>query len=164
MIETICPHCGNKKIFEDSFAGRTFRCPNCKEPVTIQSVADAVAAESDSHEISFDTQLKKAEYEKKLTDLKNAYYAASENRRDKIIRSWILIGIAIFFFIVWTDNLIRDYERGDWWIYILMVAISVGIPLVKFIQAQQTLKALSQRLASIEKQLKEVEGEKKQDD
>ena len=64
MIETICPHCGNRKSFDDAYAGRTFRCPNCKEPVTIQNIEETVQTNDESHKISFDEEFKKAEQAK----------------------------------------------------------------------------------------------------
>jgi hypothetical protein len=36
MIETICSNCSNKKSFDDSFNGRTFKCPKCSKPVKIE--------------------------------------------------------------------------------------------------------------------------------
>lgn len=45
MIETICPNCGNKRAFGEAFAGRTFRCPICKQPVTIPNLPEIKSQE-----------------------------------------------------------------------------------------------------------------------
>ena len=39
MIETICSNCGNIRVFEDSYAGRKFKCPECGEVVEIKPTA-----------------------------------------------------------------------------------------------------------------------------
>lgn len=36
MIETICSNCGNKRVFEDSYSGRKFKCPTCGNIVEIK--------------------------------------------------------------------------------------------------------------------------------
>ena len=98
MIETICPHCGNKKTFDDSYAGRTFRCPNCKEPVIIQSIAEIVQPKEESHEISFGEQLKKAEIEKKRKEAARKYNEELERLQgqSKSMRFLMVIQVAFF--------------------------------------------------------------------
>jgi len=36
MIETTCSNCGNKRVFDESYSGRKFKCPNCGEVVEIK--------------------------------------------------------------------------------------------------------------------------------
>jgi uncharacterized Zn finger protein (UPF0148 family) len=102
MIETICPHCGNKKSFEDSYAGRTFRCPICKEPVTIQNLVEMVQQDEESHVISFDDQLKKAEEEKYRKDIESqieqlqAYIEVEKNKiKNRTIYLVICTGLTL---------------------------------------------------------------------
>lgn len=65
MIETICPSCGNRKPFEDSFIGRKFKCPKCSNPVTIQPVGSLLMTEPDSQTNSFTDEIARAAEEKK---------------------------------------------------------------------------------------------------
>ena len=65
MIETICQSCGNKKTFEDSFIGRTFKCPICTNPVKVQNVGFELKTNVTSETDSFAAEIAKAEVEKK---------------------------------------------------------------------------------------------------
>lgn len=47
MIETICKNCGNIRVFEDSYAGRKFKCPVCGEVVEISPLKTDEIAEKD---------------------------------------------------------------------------------------------------------------------
>ena len=131
MIETICPNCGNKKSFDDSYAGRTFRCPNCKEPVTIQSVADMVKTETDSHEISFEEQIKKAEEEKKRKEEWRLYY-----KRKKELNSTC-----------------SGAKISIW-----LLAIFVVIPVVFIVLVQKKRKQLLQEIEDLESEYHKKTG------
>ena len=91
------PSLWGKKTFDDSYAGRVFRCPNCKEPVIIQSIAEIVQPKEDSHEISYDAQLQKAEEDKRIRDEKQRF-DVELNRRQNILKN-ARIGMA--FSILW---------------------------------------------------------------
>jgi len=47
MIESICPKCGSKKVFEDDKSGRKFKCPNCEEVVLIGNINVDVSTEKE---------------------------------------------------------------------------------------------------------------------
>ena len=47
MIETVCKNCGNLRVFEDSYAGRRFKCPVCGKIVVIKSLETDEIAEKD---------------------------------------------------------------------------------------------------------------------
>lgn len=47
MIETICSNCGNKRVFEDSYLGRKFKCPTCGNIVEIKRLEAETALETD---------------------------------------------------------------------------------------------------------------------
>jgi len=38
MIESVCPNCGEKKIFEDDKMGKKYKCPVCSNAVTIEKI------------------------------------------------------------------------------------------------------------------------------
>ena len=38
MITTTCKSCGNSRSFDDSYAGKKYKCPGCGNPVTISSI------------------------------------------------------------------------------------------------------------------------------
>jgi hypothetical protein len=38
MIESVCPTCGNKKVFEDDKLGKKYKCPSCSTTVEIEKV------------------------------------------------------------------------------------------------------------------------------
>ncbi len=48
MIETICSNCGNIRIFEDSFAGKKFKCPSCGNVVEIKLLETETIVETDN--------------------------------------------------------------------------------------------------------------------
>jgi uncharacterized Zn finger protein (UPF0148 family) len=86
MIETICPNCGNRKSFEDSHVGKTFKCPSCSNPVTIQNVGSQLNAEPVSQTNSFADEIARAEAEKKRQD--------EEAREKKKMQNYLYYGIA----------------------------------------------------------------------
>jgi transcription initiation factor IIE alpha subunit len=61
MVETICPNCGNRKSFEDSYVGKTFKCPSCSNPVTIQNLGSQLNTEPVSQNNSFADEIARAE-------------------------------------------------------------------------------------------------------
>jgi hypothetical protein len=64
MIETICQNCGNQKLFEESFIGRTFKCPNCSQPVKIQNLSTELSTEPLSKTNTLEDEISRAEKEK----------------------------------------------------------------------------------------------------
>jgi len=38
MIESICPNCGLKKVFDDDKVGKKFKCPTCGTIVLIEKI------------------------------------------------------------------------------------------------------------------------------
>ncbi len=38
MIESICPNCGTKKVFDDDKAGKKYKCTNCETTVLIEKI------------------------------------------------------------------------------------------------------------------------------
>jgi uncharacterized Zn finger protein (UPF0148 family) len=93
MIETICPNCGNRKSFEDSHVGKTFKCPSCSNPVTIQNVGSQLNAEPVSQTNSFADEIARAEAEKKRQD-KEAREKAAIEANEKKIQNYLYYGIA----------------------------------------------------------------------
>jgi uncharacterized Zn finger protein (UPF0148 family) len=68
MIQTECTKCGNKRVFEDSYDGRKFKCPICSSPVKIQKANDVVdkATVQKAHENNNSHNLVNSVAEKKL--------------------------------------------------------------------------------------------------
>jgi hypothetical protein len=66
MIETICQNCGNQKSFEDSDIGRTFKCPNCSQPVKIQNLSAELSTEPLSKTNTFEEEISRAENTQKV--------------------------------------------------------------------------------------------------
>jgi len=64
MIETICQNCGNQKPIEDSDIGRTFKCPNCSQPVKVESIISEFSTEPLSKTSTFEEEISRAEKEK----------------------------------------------------------------------------------------------------
>jgi hypothetical protein len=64
MIETICQNCGNQKPIEDSNIGRTFKCPNCSQPVKVESIISEFSNEPLSKTSTFEEEISRAEKEK----------------------------------------------------------------------------------------------------
>lgn len=61
MIESVCKNCGNKKSFTEDKIGRKYKCPECSETVTIESIGGNINIEAqesinvtDSYEKSID--------------------------------------------------------------------------------------------------------------
>ena len=125
MIETICPHCGNKKTFSDVYAGRTFRCPNCKEPVKIQNISEIIQSEEDSHEPPLEDQFK--EYEKNtLAEKEQRIREKKSELRLLSIGIFILLCLFVVPFIYGCIGAIDEGEVG-----LLLGAILVfGLPSV----------------------------------
>ena len=78
MIEPVCKNCGNKKSFTEDKIGRKYKCPECSETVTIESIGGNINIEAqesinvtDSYEKSID------EAEKREKDQKEAKEAQS---------------------------------------------------------------------------------------
>lgn len=84
MIETICPNCGNRKSFEDSHVGKTFKCPSCTNPVTIQNVGSQLNTEPVSQTNSFADEITRAEEQKKYQEEEDRKKAAIEANNKKI--------------------------------------------------------------------------------
>lgn len=61
MIETVCSNCGNKKTFEDSFEGKTFKCPSCSNPVKVQNLGSLLNIEPVAQTSSFEEEIALAE-------------------------------------------------------------------------------------------------------
>ena len=144
MIETICPNCGNKKTFDDSYAGRTFRCPNCKEPVTIQSVVEMVKDETDSHEISFEAQIKKAEEEKKRKEKQQAYKAELKKLNDSYSSAKIILWCLAGFAVLCVISLFNDgfYDGILFWLVVCATGIVyLQIKRKKLLQQIEDLKS-----------------------
>ena len=79
MVETICQSCGNRKSFEDSHIGKSFKCPSCSNPVTIQNVGSQLFTEPISKTNSFAEEIARAEEKKKKQD--------EEARRKNLIKA-----------------------------------------------------------------------------
>lgn len=92
MVETICPNCGNRKSFEDSHVGKTFKCPSCSNPVTIQNVGSQLNAEPVSQTNSFADEIARAEAEKrdKMKKLAKKQQSKQMKRRLKTICIMVL--------------------------------------------------------------------------
>lgn len=124
MVETICPNCGNRKSFEDSHVGKTFKCPSCSNPVTIQNVGSQLNAEPDSQTNSFADEITRAEAEKKRQDEQARKKAAIE-ANEKKIKNYLYYGIAaVFCGIAW----IQSKE------YLGLGVVSVGVGVWLFIK------------------------------
>ena len=78
MIETICQSCGNLKSFEESYIGKTFKCPSCSNPVIIQNVGFHINKEPVSKNNSFAAEIEKAEQMKVLAKEGRSIYLSDE--------------------------------------------------------------------------------------
>lgn len=94
MVETICPGCGNRKAFQDSHVGKTFKCPNCNNPVTIQNVGSQLNTEPISQTNSFATEIALAEADKKRQeeeDIKKAISNQTKSKKNAVISLVIVV-------------------------------------------------------------------------
>ncbi len=121
MVETICPSCGNRKSFEDSYVGKTFKCPNCNNPVTIQNVGSQLNTEPLSQTNSFADEIARAEAEKKRQDEEatkkqlsdRAEFIAKGKRRAKIT-----LVICVPLFLYYLQLMSMTSERADKYIHL----------------------------------------------
>jgi hypothetical protein len=58
MIFTTCPNCGFEKNFDDKYAGKKFKCPNCSTPVKIEIKALDEEPKKDQEAINEDIHKK----------------------------------------------------------------------------------------------------------
>jgi hypothetical protein len=124
MVETICPNCGNKKSFEDSYVGKTFKCPSCSNPVTIQNLGSQLNTEPVSQNNSFADEIARAEAEKKRQDEEARKKEAIE-ANEKKIKNYLYYGIAaVFCGIAWIQS-------GE---YLGLGVVSVGVGIWLFIK------------------------------
>jgi hypothetical protein len=93
MVEAICPNCGNRKSFEDSYVGRIFKCPICSNPVTIQNLGSQLNTEPAAKTNSFADEISRAEAEKKKQDEETRKKVAIE-ANEKNIKNYLYYGIA----------------------------------------------------------------------
>ena len=106
MVETICQSCGNRKSFEDSHIGKSFKCPSCSNPVTIQNVGSQLFTEPISKTTSFSEEIARAEEKKKKQDeeaLKKSFFKANEK---KLKYYWIfaIISGSLGFILLGSDS------------------------------------------------------------
>jgi DNA-directed RNA polymerase subunit RPC12/RpoP len=99
MVETVCSVCGNKKSFENSNIGRTFKCPNCSNAVKIESVGSQLNEGTQVNLDSFTDEIRKAEAQKEAEKLailekqeKERILKEEENKQKTMIR------LLIFFY------------------------------------------------------------------
>lgn len=90
MIETICSNCGNIRVFEDSYAGRKFKCPECGEVVEIKPTETKdVETKDETSNDSVETMVTKkrqelSDAEKKLANKEKKEQKKREKEGEKI--------------------------------------------------------------------------------
>jgi DNA-directed RNA polymerase subunit RPC12/RpoP len=115
MIETICTTCGNKKNFDDSNAGRTFKCPNCGALVKIEPIGVQVTVESNANPISFSQEMQRAEEEKERQKKITANSEAIQS-----LSGWAKISFVLAFIFVFAMIMSKDYS-------LYIISLTVGL-------------------------------------
>jgi hypothetical protein len=125
MIETVCSVCGNKKSFEDSNIGRTFKCPNCSNPVKIESVGSQLNEGTQVNLDSFTEEIRKAEAQKEAEKLailekqeKERILKEEENKQKTMIR------LLIFFYPI---GLYIMWKKRYWTQTIRWIVTGIGV-------------------------------------
>lgn len=99
MIESICQNCGNKKMFSEDKSGKKYKCPNCSEVVTIESIGTNIVNTSESNVTnSFADSLRQAEEDKKRAEQKTQFdtlIKKSKKWKNWSIFFWVLAGISL---------------------------------------------------------------------
>ena len=47
MIESICPNCGSKKVFDDDKVGKKYKCTTCENTVLIEKIDVAASTQEE---------------------------------------------------------------------------------------------------------------------
>jgi hypothetical protein len=97
MIETICLHCGNRKVVDKSHTGRTFKCPECENPVKVESIVNENNVIPQSQNISFAAEIERAEEEKKRKEAAEAKRKKEAAEKKRIEDERFNIKILFFF-------------------------------------------------------------------
>lgn len=94
MIESICQNCGNKKMFSDDKSGKKYKCPNCNEVVTIESIGTSITNEHQTNVTNtYAGSIEKAEQEKEAAERQLQY-----EKLLKKSKTWNGWGIAFLIF------------------------------------------------------------------
>lgn len=99
MIQSICPNCGNKKMFSDDKSGKKYKCPNCSEVVTIESIGTAIVNEHQANVTdTYAASIEQAEENNRIAAL-NAQYQKLLSK-SKVWNGWgtvfyILAAVAV---------------------------------------------------------------------
>jgi len=125
MVETVCSVCGNKKSFENSNIGRTFKCPNCSNAVKIESVGSQLNEGTQVNLDSFTDEIRKAEAQKEAEKLailekqeKERILKEEENKQKTMIR------LLIFFYPI---GLYIMWKKRYWTQTIRWIVTGIGI-------------------------------------
>ncbi|MBK9718831.1 MAG: LPXTG cell wall anchor domain-containing protein [Saprospiraceae bacterium] len=136
MIETICNNCGNKKSFEDSFMGRTFKCPNCSNPVKIEHLSNQIVTEPTSVTNSLADEIARAEKEKKIKNEAELWQAILQANKKKS-KNFILYGIILA---IYGVSCFGTYSESHEMSYIFMGLGSIGGAIYFFRKRHKLLK------------------------
>ena len=122
MVETICPHCGNRKSFEDSHVGKTFRCPSCTNPVKIEYLGEQLSIEPTSLSSSLTDEIKRAEKEKKEAEHEKKAKEAKDQE------DWEKSGapiMGIICLVLWFISIGNDWSLLWNWIFGILTLVGI---------------------------------------
>jgi predicted RNA-binding Zn-ribbon protein involved in translation (DUF1610 family) len=133
MIETICQSCGNIKSFEESYIGKTFKCPSCSNPVIIQNVGSQLNTEPVSQTNSFADEIARAEAEK-TRDQENQLKAAQEKvlKDKKNARIILPISVIAMIFMFWQGGLPSNKSLFNMFFWIVFTILTIYFSISSF--------------------------------
>ena len=133
MIETICQSCGNIKSFEESYIGKTFKCPSCSNPVIIQNVGSQLNTEPVSQTNSFADEIARAEAEK-TRDQENQLKAAQEKvlKDKKNARIILPISVIAMIFMFWQGSLPSNKCLFNMFFWIVFTILTIYFSISSF--------------------------------
>ena len=133
MIETICQSCGNIKSFEESYIGKTFKCPSCSNPVIIQNVGSQLNTEPVSQTNSFADEIARAEAEK-TRDQENQLKAAQEKvlKDKKNARIILPISVIAMIFMFWQGGLPSNKCLFNMFFWIVFTILTIYFSISSF--------------------------------
>lgn len=108
MIQSICPSCGNEKAFTDDKNGKKYKCPNCGEIITIESIGASIYNEHAANVTSaYSASISQAEIERKRAENKDEYEKLL--KKSKRWKNWgIVFGVFAFISLWWVLTGAKD--------------------------------------------------------